>query len=126
MWPIGIFKNSKNPDAAWEFIKYVSNTNVQKKVASNRSNPAQADNTIVTFSGMNDARVNAVNGGIPKVGAQVLRTARTLPQVRTWAEIQSILEIGVNQMATGADVKSTLDRMARDVDAVQKRAGYYK
>lgn len=126
VWPIGIFKNSKNPDAAWEFIKYVSNTIVQKKVASNRSNPAQADNTIVTFSGMNDPRVNEVNGGIPKVGAQVLRTARTLPQVRTWAEIQSILEIGVNQMATGADVKSTLDRMARDVDAVQKRAGYYK
>ncbi|WP_168733386.1 sugar ABC transporter substrate-binding protein [Deinococcus sp. Arct2-2] len=126
IWPIGIFKNSKKADAGWEFIKYVTNTEIQKRVAANRSIPAEADNTIVTFSGMNDAKVNAANGGIPKVGAQALRTARTLPQVKTWAEIQSVLEIGINQMATGAAVKSTLDRMARDVDAIQKRAGYYK
>ncbi|WP_165794212.1 ABC transporter substrate-binding protein [Deinococcus aerius] len=126
VWPVGIFKNAKNPDAAWEFIKYVTNTNVQKKVAANRSVPAEADNTIVTFSGMNDPKVNAANGGIPKVGAQALRTARTLPQVRSWAEIQSVLEVGINKMANGADVKATLDSMARDVDAIQKRAGYYQ
>ena len=58
--------------------------------------------------------------------AQALRTARTLPQVRTWAQIQSVLEVGINQMATGRDVKTTLDRMANDVDAIQKRAGIYK
>ncbi|MBF6595710.1 MAG: sugar ABC transporter substrate-binding protein [Thermaceae bacterium] len=126
VWPIGIFKNSKKADAAWEFIKYVTNTDVQKKVASNRSDPAVADNTIVTFSGMEDPKVNEANGGIPKVGAEVLRTARTLPLVRTWAEIQSVLEVGINQMANGADVRETLNRMAKDVDAIQKRAGYYK
>lgn len=126
VWPLGIFKNSKHADAGWEFIKYVTNTEIQKRVASNRSIPAEADNTIVTFSGMNDPKVNAANGGIPKVGAAALRTARTLPQVKTWAEIQSVLEIGINQMSTGAEVKPTLDRMAKDVDAIQKRAGYYK
>lgn len=126
VWPIGIFKNSKNADAAWEFIKYVSNTDVQKKVASNRSDPSVADNTIVTFSGMLDLKVNEANGGIPRVGAQVLRTARTLPLVRTWAEIQSVLEVGINEMARGADVRQTLNRMARDVDAIQRRAGYYR
>jgi len=126
VWPVGIFKNSKKQDAGWEFIKYVSSNAVQKKVAANRSDLSVADNTIVTFSGMRDAKVNAANGGIPKVGGQVLQKARTLPQVRTWAEIQSVLEVGVNQMAGGADVKKTLDRMAVDVDAIQKRAGYYK
>jgi multiple sugar transport system substrate-binding protein len=126
VWPVGIFKNSKKQDAAWEFIKYVSNTEVQQKVAANRSDPAVADNTIVTFSGMNDPKVNEANGGIPKVGAQVLKSARTLPAVTTWAEIQSVLEVGINEMARGADVKQTLDRMAKDVDAIQKRAGYYK
>jgi len=126
VWPVGIFKNSKKQDAAWEFIKYVSNTEVQQKVAANRSDLTVADNTIVTFSGMNDPKVNEANGGIPKVGAQVLRTARTLPTVTTWAEIQSVLEVGINEMARGADVKQTLDRMAKDVDAIQKRAGYYK
>ena len=126
VWPLGIFKNAKNPDAAWEFIKYVTNTKIQQQVAANRSIPAEADNTIVTFSGMRDAKVNAANGGIPKVGASVLKTARTLPQVKTWAELQSVLEIGINKMATGADVKSTLDQMAADVDAIQKRAGLYK
>ena len=29
-------------------------------------------------------------------------------------------------MATGAEVKATLDQMAADVDAIQKRAGLYK
>lgn len=126
VWPIGIFKGSKKQDAAWEFIKYVSNTEIQKKVASNRSDLSVADNTIVTFSGMNDPKVNEANAGIPKVGAQVLKTARTLPTVTTWADIQSVLEVGINQMARGADVKETLNRMAKDVDAIQKRAGYYK
>lgn len=126
VWPAGIFKNSKNPDAAWEFIKYISNTEIQKKVASNRSDLSVADNTIVTFSGMRDAKVNAANAGIPAVGAEVLKTARTLPRVKTWAEIQSVLEVGINQMSTGAEVKATLDRMAKDVDEIQKRAGYYK
>jgi multiple sugar transport system substrate-binding protein len=126
VWPAGIFKNAKNPDAAWEFIKYVSNSDVQKKVAANRSDLAVADNTIVTFSGMNDPKVNEANGGIPKVGAQVLKTARTLPTVTTWAEIQAVLEVGINQMARGANVRETLNRMAKDVDAIQKRAGYYK
>ena len=126
VWPIGIFKTSKNQDAAWEFIKYVTNNEVQKRVASNRTDPKVADNTIVTFTGMNDPQVNAANGGIPKVGAQALRKARTLPQVRSWAEIQSVLEVGINKMANGAEVKATLDGMAKDVDAIQKRAGYYQ
>jgi len=126
VWPLGIFKNSKNPDAAWEFIKYVTNTKIQQRVAANRSIPAEADNTIVTFTGMRDAKVNAANGGIPKVGAAALKTARTLPQVKTWAEIQSVIEVGINKMATGAEIKPTLDQMAADVDAVQKRAGLYK
>ncbi|WP_293910559.1 sugar ABC transporter substrate-binding protein [Deinococcus sp.] len=126
VWPLGIFKNSKNQDAAWEFIKYVSSTGVQQKVAANRSIPAEADNTIVTFSGMNNAKVNAANNGIPKVGAAALKTARALPQVKTWAEIQSVLEIGVNKMASGDDVKATLDQMATDVDAIQKRGGLYQ
>ncbi|WP_161883323.1 ABC transporter substrate-binding protein [Deinococcus alpinitundrae] len=126
VWPLGIFKNAKNPDAAWEFIKYVTNTKIQQQVAANRSIPAEADNTIVTFTGMRDAKVNAANGGIPKVGASALKTARTLPQVKTWAELQSVLEIGINKMATGAEVKPTMDQMAADVDAIQKRAGLYK
>ncbi len=126
IWPIGIFKTSKNQDAAWEFIKYVTNTNTQQKTASNRTDLSKADNTIVTFSGMNNAKVNAANNGIPKVGAAVLKTARTLPQVKTWAEIQSVIEIGINKMATGADVKSTMDQMAADVNAIQKRAGLLK
>ena len=54
VWPLGIFKNAKNPDAAWEFIKYVTNTKIQQQVAANRSIPAEADNTIVTFTGMRD------------------------------------------------------------------------
>ncbi len=125
VWPLGIFKNSKNQDAAWEFIKYVTSSAVQKQVASNRSNPAVADNTVVLFSGMADPKVNAANGGIPKVGGQVLRNARTLPQVKTWSQIQGVLEVGMNKMATGTDVKATLDQMAKDVDAIQKRANIY-
>ena len=64
--------------------------------------------------------------GLHKTMATMLQTARTEPLLAEWPEIQTTLEAAINEMAGGADVKTTLDKAQKDVDEIMKRAGYYK
>ncbi len=127
IWPVGISQFSQNQEAAWEFIKFITNPEIEKQVALNKSNPTLANNVVVHFSNMRDAEVNEANGGVPEVGAEVLENARTQPLVSNWNEVQSILEIGINDMATNCDtdVQERLNQMAEEVEAAMERAGYY-
>jgi multiple sugar transport system substrate-binding protein len=125
IWPVGISQFSRNQEAAWEFIKYLTSPEIEKRVALDKSDPALTNNVVVHFSNLNDPEVNAAWDNLPQVGGEVLKTARTEPLVSTWSEVEATLEVGINEMATGADVKTTLDRMAADIEEVMERGGYY-
>jgi multiple sugar transport system substrate-binding protein len=127
IWPVGISQGSRNQEAAWEFIKYITHPEIEKRVALDKSDPARANNVVVRFSNMRDSEVNEANDGVPEAGAEVLETARTQPLVSTWNEVQAILDVGINEMAVdcNVDVAQRLDRMASEVEAVMQRGGYY-
>jgi multiple sugar transport system substrate-binding protein len=125
VWPMGINAYSKNQEAAWEYMKWIHNAQTQKAVIMDKSAPEVSSNVATRLSVLNDPEVNEVNDGLPAVGAAILAEARTNPIIPEWLEILSILEIGINDMATGADVQATLDQMASDVEAIMERSGYY-
>lgn len=126
VWPMGVNKYSKNQEAAFEFLKWISSADVQKRVIMDKSSPEVSTNVATRLSVLNDPEVNAVNDGLPAVGAAILADARTNPIIPEWLEILSVLEIGINDMAAGgADVSTTLDQMASDVEAIMDRGGYY-
>lgn len=125
IWPVGIMSASSKQDAAWEFIKWLTHPEVEKEVALDKSNPETSNIVAVHLSNLRDPEVNATTGGLQNVMADVLETARTQPLIAEWAEVQSILEIAVNEMAGGAPVQETLDRAAGEVEAVMERGGYY-
>jgi multiple sugar transport system substrate-binding protein len=126
IWPIGILQSSKNQDAAWEYIKWLGNKQVEKAVVLNKSNPKTSNIVAVHLSNLNDPDVNASSNGLHKVMGTMLQTARTQPLLPEWLEVQSVLETALNQAASGADVKATLDKAQQDVDAIMKRGGYYQ
>ncbi len=127
IWEMGILKGSKNQDAAWEYLKWLANPAIDKEVALDKSDPKVDNVVVVHYSVMRDPEVNAANHNLQMTMVDVLQNARTEPLMPDWLQVQTILETAINQAATGAPVKATLDKAASDVtDALTKAGGYYK
>ena len=57
IWPVGISKYSKNQDAAWEYLKWLTNAKTEKAVVLDKSKP-EFDNVVaVHYSVLNDPEV---------------------------------------------------------------------
>lgn len=125
VWNTGILNSSKNPDASWEYIKWMTNAATEKKVVM-RQDPAKF-NTIVAvhYSNMRNSQVNAQDNGLQQTGAKILKDARTTPMIPEWPEISDSLSTAVNKAAGGSDVQRTLDDTANEVEGIMKRNGYY-
>ena len=126
IWPVGILQTSKQQDAAWEYLKWLTNAKVEKAVATDKSDPATSNIVAVHLSNLNDPEVNATTNGLHQVMGTMLQTARTQPLLPEWPEIQTVIETALNEAASGADVKATLDKAQADVDEIMKRGGYYQ
>jgi len=126
IWPAGILQSSQNQDAAWEYLKWMTSKEVEKKVAMRDDKPEYANNVVVRESNLRDPEINEKWDGIQEVGADVLEDARTTPMIPEWLEVQDILSRSVNQIAGGADAQKTLDEAANEVEALMEREGYYE
>ena len=126
IWEVGIYKNSPNKDAAWEFLKWMTHPENEKNVALDKSDPKFNNVVVVHKSNMSDPEVNKVHNNLQSNMLKVLDNARSLPMLPEWLQIQALLEVSINEMANGAPVKATLDTAAADVEALLTKAGYYK
>ncbi len=126
IWEVGVFKDSKNKEAAWEYLKWMLNPQTEKWVIMDKTDPKR-DNVVGThYSVLNDAEVNAKHNGLQANIAKILENARALPMMPDWLQVQGILEVAINEMANGKPVKETLDLAAQDVESLLQRQGYYK
>lgn len=127
IWPVGISKYSKNQDAAWEYLKWLTNAKTEKAVVLDKSKP-EFDNVVaVHYSTLQDPEVNKVHQNLQSTILNVLKTARTEPLIPEWPQVESVLEVAINKMAGNKiGVKEGLDQAVKDVDAIMKKAGYYK
>lgn len=123
---ISISKDSKNQGAAWEYEKFISSKEIEKKMVIDKSDASILNVVTMHNSNLLDEEVNKANGGLQKVTYDVLKTSRALPVTPQWLQIQSSIEIAMNKIASGAAVQSSLDQSATEVKAIMERAGYYK
>lgn len=126
IWEVGIYKNSPNQEAAWEFLKWMTDAENEKRVALDRTDARFINVVVVHKSNMVDPEINALSNGLQQNMLAILDNARSLPMLPEWLEIQAILEVSINEMANGAPVQETLDLAASDVEALLTQAGYYK
>ena len=109
-WFYGINRNSKQKNAAMEFLTWLSDPALERSVLLDRRlNEVVAMQT----SNLIDGDVNLRFGGMHLFGAQALKGARGVPLFPQWPQLADILESTVNEIATGqAQVKPALEAAA--------------
>ena len=125
VWNTGILNSSRNQDAAWEYLKWMTSASTEKEVLM-RTDPADFNTIVgVHLSNLQDPEVNKQDNGLQETGAEILKDARTTPMIAEWPQVSDVLSTAVNDMAGGADVQNTLDDAANEVEGIMERRGYY-
>jgi len=122
--PIGISKASKHKEAAWEFLKWITNPDLEKEDVLDQSDPNTRTIVVVQKSNLMDPEINAASGGMHKAAAVSLEVSDTFPMLPEWPEVASALEVAISNIAGGADTKTEMDKAAAEVTAIMKRSGY--
>lgn len=123
---IGIAAGSKHKEAAMEYIKWASNPDLEKANVIDKSDPKTMTIVAVQNATLKDPEVNKTSDGMHAVAAESLAVSDTMPMVPEWPEVGNALEVAISEIAGGAPVKDQLDKAAKEVEAIMKRAGYYK
>lgn len=121
LWPMGILNQSDNIDAAWEYVNWATSAQVELENVMDSNDPGGA----VRLSTQQDEAANEQFDGLLAQGGQILEEGRALPMIPEWPEMQSILEIAINEIAGGADAQAKLDEAAASVRALLEDGGYY-
>lgn len=126
--PFSISDYSKNQDAAWEFLKWLSNPEMDKANATVREVAGKkiVNNVVTHISSLQDADVNAANDGIQAAAWESLKQSDIMPQIAEWPEIGDILSAAIAEAASGGDVAELMSAAAERSDKVLKRAGVLK
>ncbi|MDE0346729.1 MAG: sugar ABC transporter substrate-binding protein, partial [Boseongicola sp.] len=123
--PFSISEYSKNQDAAWEFLKWLSNPEMDKANAIEREVGGKSivNNVVTHISSLQDPDVNSANDGIQAAAWDSLKESDIMPQIAEWPEIGDILSAAIAEAAAGGDVEALMKEAAERTDKVLRRAG---
>lgn len=126
--PFSISEYSKNQDAAWEFLKWLSNPEMDKANATEREVAGKpiVNNVVTHISSLQDPDVNAANDGIQAAAWESLKQSDIMPQIAEWPEIGDILSAAIAEAASGGDVAALMTEAAERSDKALRRAGVLK
>ena len=119
-WPVGISANSRNPEAALEWVKWMTNPELDAQAVA--SGTTVVANRLGTFFADD---TNAAWGGFSRAMGDAFESATPLPIYQEFPEVADVLEGALSSIASGANVRSTLEAAERDVDAIMRRSGRY-
>ncbi|MEL6677769.1 MAG: sugar ABC transporter substrate-binding protein [Pseudomonadota bacterium] len=123
--PFSISEYSDNKDAAWEFLKWLSNPEMDRANAIEREVDGKriVNNVVTHISSLQDADVNAANDGIQAAAWDSLRESDIMPQIPEWPEVGDILSAAIAEAAAGGDVAELMTAAADRANRVLRRAG---
>ena len=118
--PTAINAHSRKQEAAWEFLKWVSNPDLEKRNVIEK----EKRNVIVALHKTNlmDKEVNAANQGLQRAAAGSLENSRIFPQLAVWPEVMQVLANAISDaVSNGADPKKALDAAAKQAQKLVDR-----
>ncbi|MEM7442122.1 MAG: sugar ABC transporter substrate-binding protein [Pseudomonadota bacterium] len=123
--PFSISSYSENQGAAWEFLKWLSNPDMDRANAIEREVDGQAivNNVVTHISSLTDPDVNEANSGIQAAAWDSLRQSDIMPQIAEWPEVGDILSAAIANAAAGGDVRELMTEAAEQAERVLRRAG---
>jgi multiple sugar transport system substrate-binding protein len=125
--PFSVSSYSKNQDAAWEFLKWLSNPEMEKANATEREVAGKpiVNNVVTHIANLQDADVNAANDNIQQAAWASLAESDIMPQIAEWPEIGDLLSAAITEAAAGGDVEQLMTAAAERAEKILSRAGYY-
>ena len=122
--PFSISTHSKQKDAAWEFMKWLSNPVLEKRNAIERSVAGTpiSNNVVTHKANLVDPEINAANGNIQYAAAISLKESNVMPQMVSWPEVGDLLSSAINKAAAGGDVNAVMQDAATSAQRVLRRA----
>jgi ABC-type glycerol-3-phosphate transport system substrate-binding protein len=123
--PFSISSFSENKEAAWEFLKWLSNPDLEKRNAIEREVAGESIiNNVVTHSvNLQDAEVNEANANIQQAAWNSLESSDIMPQIPEWPEVGDILSTAIAEAAAGGDTRELMIAAEEQATKVLKRAG---
>ena len=124
--PFSISSYSQQQEAAWEFMKWLSNPDLEKKNAIEREVKGESivNNVVTHTANLQDPEVNAANENIQEAAFGSLENSDIMPQIAEWPEVGDILSTAIAEAATGGDVEQLMTAAASQATSVLQRAGY--
>lgn len=98
-WIYGIAKNSKNKDAAMEYLSFVSDPAVERDILLD---PKESDVVAVQYPNLRDPDVNRRFGGMHNFAAEALQNTKVVPYSADWPQMMEALETAMSEAASGA------------------------
>ncbi|MEM1287691.1 MAG: sugar ABC transporter substrate-binding protein [Pseudomonadota bacterium] len=123
--PFSISQYSENQDASWEFLKWLSNPDMDKANAIEREVAGQpiSNNVVTHISSLADPEVNAANDGIQQAALASLENSDIMPQIPEWPEVGDLLSAAIAEAAAGGDTRQLMMDAAEQANRVLRRAG---
>ncbi|MBG6147761.1 multiple sugar transport system substrate-binding protein [Labrenzia sp. EL_142] len=123
--PFAISEYSQNKDAAWEFLKWLSNPEMDKANATQREVKGKkiVNNVVTHISSLKDEDVNAANDGIQIAAWDSLKESDIMPQIAEWPEVGDILSAAIAEAAAGGDTRQLMLDAGEQANRVLRRAG---
>ncbi len=124
--PFSLNSFSRKQDAAWEFMKWLSNPVMDKANAIQREIGGMKiiNNVVNETANFTDPEVNAANAGVPMACLQSLKESDTLPMIPEWPQVGDLLANAIEQAAGGGNVRALMTKASADAADVLKQAGY--
>ncbi|MEM7117664.1 MAG: sugar ABC transporter substrate-binding protein [Chloroflexota bacterium] len=124
-WPMAISASSNHKDAAVEWIKWMTNPDLDLQVITAKDDPTR--NTVVAnrLSSLYDAGANDANNNFSQAMGDAYSSASPEFVYIEFPEVSVILESALTEIATGGDVESILNDAAAEVEAIMERSGRY-
>ena len=123
--PFSISEYSKNQGAAWEFLKWLSNPEMDRANAIEREVKGKkiVNNVVTHISSLTDSDVNAANDGIQAAAWESLRDSDIMPQITEWPEVGDIISAAIARAAAGGDVRELMMEAAEQSERILRRSG---
>ncbi|SDI01086.1 ABC transporter substrate-binding protein [Alteribacillus bidgolensis] len=129
-FPIGMMETSENKAAAWEFLKWLTEPELERDIVydslTEESPSNQFSTDISQTENFRDEELNELADNFFNVGGDAFEAAKTLPTFPEWPQVSDILDSAINDMARGESVEDRLEEAAEDVEQLLEEEGYYE
>lgn len=116
-WPMGISSSSENKEAAMEWIRWMTNPELDAQAITEKSVLSQATVVGNRISSLQSDEANEANGGYSAVMAEAYLTAGNQPIYSEFSTVTEIIETMLSEIVAGADVAEALAAGEAEVNA---------